>query len=105
MTGAYVSRNKGMPMIAATAHSAAITMKIHLMPIVSVIKPPAMGPTTGPMSGPSEKTAIADARSRSEKRSLTVPPPQAIGALPTNPATQRNDGEDVSRQEGAQGHT
>jgi len=39
-----------------------------------------------PSNGPRQYSAIADARSRSENRSLTEPPPMAIGALPEKPA-------------------
>jgi len=39
-----------------------------------------------PMSGPRLQIAIAAARSRSEKRSPTEPPPIPTGALPVNPA-------------------
>ena len=85
MTGAYVSLKNGMPSADAMPHNPEITMKTYLKPTVSEIKPPAIGPTAGPMRGPRLYTAMADARSFSEKRSLMVPPPQAIGALPTKP--------------------
>lgn len=63
-------------------------MKIYRIPIDCVMKPPATGPTAGPIRGIRLYTAIADARSRSEKRSLTVPPPMAIGVAPENPAVK-----------------
>ena len=62
-------------------------IKAHLIPQACVIKPPAIGPITGPRRGPKAYTAIAEARSFSEKRSLIDPPPQAMGAPPEIPAT------------------
>lgn len=86
MTGAYVSLRRGIPTRPATPQQAAIVMKTYLTPIVCAIKPPAVGPTTGPegsdfrktlngmkrnvpMRGPRLKMAIADARSCSENKS------------------------------------
>lgn len=83
-------------------------MKTHFSPILCVIKPPAMGPTTGPanvlrkiyivreddlpISGPREYRDIAPALSRSEKRSPTLPPPIATGADPAKPAAMQPNG-------------
>lgn len=74
--------------------------------MVSAMKPPAMGPTTGPgignerdheerndatvvpIRGPTLYKAIAVALSFAENISPITPPPTAIGALPTQPAAQ-----------------
>lgn len=45
-----------------------------------------MDPLDLPTRGPKLKSAIAEARSRGENKSLTEPPPMAIGALPDSPA-------------------
>jgi len=81
-----------------------MAMNTNLIPTVSAINPPAIGPTTGPnysvesvsrklsliinvpTRGPRLYTAMADARSRGAKQSLTDPAPQAKGALPEKPA-------------------
>ena len=41
-----------------------------------------------PIRGPRVYIAIADARSRSTKRSPILPPPHAMGALPAKPAVE-----------------
>lgn len=89
MTGAYVSFRIGIPITDAKAHRQAMMMKTHLTPILCAMKPPAIGPMTGPTSGPREYKAMAPALSRSEKRSPTLPPPIAMGAEPANPAAPR----------------
>jgi hypothetical protein len=84
-----------------------IAIKTHFIPTVCAIKPPAIGPTTGPrsngeldgpvreafayrpMRGPRVYNAMADALSRSENKSPTDPPPTAIGAPPDKPAISR----------------
>ena len=44
-----------------------------------------------PIRGPRVYIAIADARSRSTKRSPILPPPHAMGALPARPARRIYD--------------
>lgn len=66
------------------------------------MKPPMTGPTTGPIKGPTKYTAIAEARSLSEKMSLTTPPLHATGALPTKPARNRKTRKDEVFRDKAQ---
>lgn len=86
ITGANVSCKTSVPITPPMPEAMAMTIKIHLNPIVSAMKPPATGPKDGPRSGPSVYTAMAVARSRVENKSPMTPPPIAIGALPPKPA-------------------
>lgn len=62
--GAYVSLKKGIPIAAPTPAAMAMTMKIHLNPMVCAIKPPHTGPTAGPIRGPNVNIAIATAENK-----------------------------------------
>lgn len=55
----------------------------------SPMKPPTMGPSTGPANGARAKSDMASARSAGENMSLTTPPEMTRGAEPQNPARNR----------------
>lgn len=49
--GAYVSGRKASPISWITAPAMLVAQKTHRQVVVSAMKPPAMGPTTGPRRG------------------------------------------------------
>src|SRR5882762_5366569 len=57
---------------------------------LNAYKAPQIGANTGPSNGASEYTAMAFPLSSGLKQSPITPPPIAKGALPPNPARNRN---------------
>lgn len=67
-----------------------VIQEVHLQPrLDSVMKPPAIGPATGPAKPPAAKTHIAYARGIGSHKSASAPPTTARGAEAKKPPRNR----------------